>query len=46
MLSDMHFNLIEEKISNNATIQEIRPIVNKIQSELNPHPAGQKKNIR
>lgn len=45
MLSAEHFQMIESSFINNQPGPETRKIVNKIRLELNPHPAGQQKNV-
>ena len=41
MLKPKHFDLMAEKIKNNADKKEIADTANEIRLQLNPHPAGQ-----
>ena len=41
MLKPKHFDLMAEKIKNNADKDEIAKTANEIRLQLNPHPAGQ-----
>ena len=41
MLKPKHFDLMAEKIKNNADKKEIAETANEIRLQLNPHPAGQ-----
>ena len=41
MLKQKHFDLMAEKIKNNADKKEIAETANEIRLQLNPHPAGQ-----
>ena len=41
MLKPKHFDLMAEKIKNNADKDEIAQTANEIRLQLNPHPAGQ-----
>lgn len=45
MLSDSHFEEMQNALTKNYTKPELKLIANKIRYELNPHPAGQKNNV-
>lgn len=45
MLSDEHFNQVAELIKCGASKKDITSLANKIRYQLNPHPAGQEKNV-
>ena len=45
MLSDVHFQEMEHALQQNYSKSELKLIANKIRYELNPHPAGQQKNV-
>ena len=45
MLSAEHYRRMEIALSQNRSSSEIKSVANRIRIELNPHPAGQLKNI-
>ncbi len=45
MLKPEHFEKVASLLKNNAPKDEITKVVNEIRLELNPHPAGQMKNV-
>ena len=45
MLKPEHFEKVASLLKNNASKDEITKVVNEIRLELNPHPAGQMKNV-
>ena len=45
MLSDEHFGEMENALQKKINGSELKHVADKIRIELNPHPAGQKKNI-
>jgi KamA family protein len=45
MLKEEHYQTVEKAIDAGADKAELTGIVNKIRHELNPHPAGQMKNV-
>lgn len=45
MLSDSHYQEMENALTENYSKSELKLIANKIRYELNPHPAGQKNNV-
>jgi KamA family protein len=45
MLSNEHFRMMENALGQNLSNSEIKSVANRIRIELNPHPAGQLKNI-
>mgnify|MGYP000093886872 CR=1 FL=1 len=45
MLSNEHFQEMEQALKENYTKPELKLIANKIRYELNPHPAGQADNV-
>ena len=45
MLSNPHFEEMENALANNLPKPELKLVANKIRFELNPHPAGQEHNV-
>ena len=45
MLSNSHYEEMQNALAENYSKPELKLIANKIRYELNPHPAGQKNNI-
>ncbi|RLD53754.1 MAG: lysine 2,3-aminomutase, partial [Bacteroidetes bacterium] len=45
MLSKEHFRKMENALRQNLDSADLKKVANKIRTELNPHPAGQLKNI-
>lgn len=42
MLSQRHFNMVADMIKGGKDKYEMKPVIDQIRLELNPHPAGQK----
>jgi len=45
MLSEAHYKEMEQALQKGYSKGELKLVANKIRYELNPHPAGQKKNV-
>lgn len=45
MLKPHHYALMKATLERNASKDEIKKVANSIRMELNPHPAGQEKNV-
>lgn len=46
MLSEEHYNIVDEALNKDLSKDELKSIVNEIRYQLNPHPAGQQeKNV-
>ncbi|MCB0851192.1 MAG: lysine 2,3-aminomutase, partial [Bacteroidetes bacterium] len=45
MLSSEHFAQMETALAQNLKGKELKAVANKIRYQLNPHPAGQQKNV-
>ena len=45
MLSEQHFSQMEKALADGITGNDLKNVANQIRYQLNPHPAGQQKNI-
>jgi KamA family protein len=45
MLQNHHYSKVEKMFNDGHQIDEMKPLINEIRHELNPHPAGQKHNV-